>query len=211
MKAGKREQIEQYMKKEGILILALQETYINYSSIEQRKNYTFYFSGDPSRKNAKGETHHYTTAGVGFVINNELKNYITDIEPINDRIIAITFGYAAPLTFICNYSRPATKTSTTEQKRAHYAELVKIQRRKQSEGPTYTIGDFNARIQKKLSPLEKPVGPFTFDKNNDTMNRRTPEDLAKENRSLLIGHCIQMDCQIANTFFEKPDEKTLHF
>ena len=149
MKAGKREQIEQYMKEKGILSLALQETYINYSSIEQRKNYTFYFSGDPNRKNAKGETHHYTTAGVGFVINNELKNYITDIEPVNDRLIAITFGYAAPLTIICNYSRPATKTSTTEQKKAHYETLAKIQRRKQSEGPTYTIGDFNARIQKK--------------------------------------------------------------
>ena len=162
---------------------------------------------DPNRKNAKGETHHYTTAGVGFVINNELKNYITDIEAVNDRIMAITLGYAAPLTIICNYSRPATKTSTTEQKKTHYEKLAKIQGRKQSEGPTYTIGDFNARIQRKLSTLEKPVGPFTFDKNNDNMDRRTPEDLVRENRSLLIGHCIQMECQIANTFFEKPEHK----
>ena len=45
IKAGKREEIEIYMKEKGINILVIQETYINLTYIEQGKNYTFYFSG----------------------------------------------------------------------------------------------------------------------------------------------------------------------
>ena len=50
MKAGKREAIEYYMKQRKIHILALQETHINNTCREQRKHYTFFFSGDPQRK-----------------------------------------------------------------------------------------------------------------------------------------------------------------
>ena len=88
-----------------------------------KKNYTFYFSGNPENKNAAGDVHHYTHAGVGIVINNELLNYIKEIEPINDRIMSITLGYTVPITIICNYSRTATEGHTFEQKTEHYDKL----------------------------------------------------------------------------------------
>ena len=147
MKSGKREEIEHYMKKRNIKILVLQETKINISCMEQRKNYTFYFSGNPEIKNAAGEVNHYTHAGVGIVINNELLNYIREIEPINDRIMSITLGYTVPITIICNYSRTATEGHTFEQKTEHYDKLEETTKTHLNKGPTYTCGDFNAKLQ----------------------------------------------------------------
>ena len=112
-----------------------------------KKNYTIYFSGNEQLKNGKGEILRNTNAGVGFIINNELKNYIEDIEPINDRIMTIPFVGTLPVTFICNYS--PTAQATTDEKIAHYKLLRETQEKHQSKGPTYTLGDFNARIQKK--------------------------------------------------------------
>ena len=62
-----------------------------------------------------GDTHHYTHAGVAIVINNELLNYIKEIEPINDRIMTIAFAGTLPTTFVCNYS-PTAKATEEEKK-----------------------------------------------------------------------------------------------
>ena len=102
------------MKKNKIQILAIQETKINTSCMEQRKNYTFYFSGNEKLKNSKGEISKNTHAGVGIIINNELLNYTEDIEPINDRIMSIALSGTVPVTFICNYT-PTAKASTEEK------------------------------------------------------------------------------------------------
>ena len=164
MKPGKREEIEIYMRENDINILLIQETFVNTTCIETRKNYTFYFSGDGNRSNTKGEVDKYTPAGVGIVINNELRNYIEDIDPINDRIMSITLGNTMPTTFINNYSRPATKKHSTEDKIEHYEKLKETQLKHQGKGPTFTMGDFNARIQRKLNEQETPIGKHTFDK-----------------------------------------------
>ena len=60
--------------------------------MEQRKHYTIYFSGNEKLTNDKGEILKNTHAGVGIIISNELRNYIEDIEPINDGIISLTIG-----------------------------------------------------------------------------------------------------------------------
>ena len=82
------------------------------------------------------------------MISNELLNYITDIDPVNDRIMSITLGGTMPITCICNYSRTAAGEHTTEQKEEHYKQLKQTQEKHQSKGPTYVLGDFNARIQR---------------------------------------------------------------
>ena len=66
-------------------------------------------------------------------------------------------------------------------------------------GPTFTVGDFNARIQKKLSDNETPIGTHLFDRHNDTLDSRTPEDKVRGNRSLFLGHCIDTNCIIASS------------
>ena len=83
--------------------------------MEQKKNYTFYFSGNLNIKDSKGEINTNTNAGVGIVIDNELLNYITDIEPVSDRIMTITIGHIMPITFINNYSPTATNYTIEEK------------------------------------------------------------------------------------------------
>ena len=75
----------------------------------------------------------------------------------------------------------------------------------QTKGPTFTLGDFNARIQRKMTEAETPIGPHTFDKHNT----RTQETNVRESREIFVNHCIETDCKIMNTTFEKPDEKLM--
>ena len=99
------------MKENKIKILLLQETHINKNCMEQRKHYTFYSAGNMNRKDAKGEISNNPNAGVGIVIDNELLNYITEIEPIHDRIMTITLGHTMPITFFNCYGRTAARPS----------------------------------------------------------------------------------------------------
>ena len=165
------------MKAKSIKILALQETKINLNAKEQRTHYTFFFSGDTTNLKQNGDINDYTHAGVAIVISNELLNYIQDINPINDRIMTITLGYVKPLTIICNYSYPATKNHDIDTKINHYELLLKTQKKHHNEGPTYTIGDVNAKVQIKPTNAETPIGPHTFDKNHakPQVNKKTTQ------------------------------------
>lgn len=78
--AGKRKDIEQWVKRTGINIVALQETKANNNSKETRKEYTWFFGGD--------QTKTHTDYGMGFIRNDWLQ-HIEDIEPIDDRIMLI--------------------------------------------------------------------------------------------------------------------------
>ena len=106
---GKREQIEAWMRDKNTDILLVQETHVTTCSREDRKRYTWYFiAGDDPEKSKY--------AGVAIVIRNELKNYIHDIEPINERIMWITFGYVVPITFINVYFYTATHRTEDKQR-----------------------------------------------------------------------------------------------
>ena len=45
------------------------------------------------------------------------------------------------------------------------------------------MGDFNARIQRKLNNSETPVGPHTFDKMNDTFGGVDEDNRVAEKRN----------------------------
>ena len=81
--------------------------------------------------------------------------------------------------------------------------LYKIQTKCQKRGPTYTCGDFNARVQKKESFMESCIGPHTFDRHNVHLEQQ--DEGVRENRRLFINHCIQTKTIASNTFFEKSD------
>ena len=109
-KLGKRELIEEWMGNKGIKIAGIQETHQTINSVENRKNYKWFHSGEKDGK----EGSRY--AGVAFIVHNELLNYINDIEPINDRIIVLTLGYAMEITIINAYAPTADKEEETNKK-----------------------------------------------------------------------------------------------
>jgi exonuclease III len=152
---------------------------------------------------------HHTEAGVAIVVSNELINYIWDINPINDRIIAVTLGYSIPIRFISAYA--PTSAAEPETKEKFYKQLKTIQTKLQKQGPTYTMGDFNARVQKRLHATEQPIGNFTFYKTNDNLGNHPQDSHTKGNRELFIAYCNEINAIAVNTFFEKPNEKLMTF
>ena len=96
-------------------ILLVQETHTNLNARESRSKYTWFFSGSPHTQSE------HTNAGVAIVVNNELLNYIQDIEPISDRLMYVTLGYTMPITLINVYM--PTAAYETQAKENQYKQL----------------------------------------------------------------------------------------
>ena len=107
---GKREEIEAWVKTQDIDILAIQETHISCDQQERRANYTWYMSGTKRLRN-EGQCE----AGVGFVIKNNILQYVIDIEPVNDRICRLELNYIAPISLICIYTPQAYRPSEEKE------------------------------------------------------------------------------------------------
>ena len=123
------------MKDNNIGIVALQETKSPHSKRETRKDYTWYFSG-----NGENKCNH----GVGIVIRNDLAKHITDIEPINERLMYITLASTLPINIIVTYM--PTSIHSTDEKDKAYDNLRNTFEKLNNKGPTYIVGDFNARL-----------------------------------------------------------------
>ena len=98
------------------------------------------------------ETPEGTEAGVAIVIKNELKNYIWDVNPVSNRLMSISIGYAITISVISVYI--PTAQHDLNYKEQNYKNLSKLQNQLQKQGPTYTMGDFNARVQTKEKETE---------------------------------------------------------
>jgi exonuclease III len=190
---GKREEIEGWMKGQNTCILTLQETHVGVNSKETRAQYTWYFSGE--QKCREGYT-----AGVGFVIRNDYLQYVEDIQPINDRICILRLRHAAPITLIGVYIPQAFRPD--EEKEAVYKELTKYTKKYRHDGPTYVLGDFNARVQARTNEAEEEViGPHTFERGTADPWNRSDEVIC--NRQNFIGYCTENKMKAMNAYFHK--------
>ena len=115
-RSGKREEIEQWMRDNKIMIATIQETRINQNAREARKEYTLYFSGEKGRPEY--------TAGVAIVINNKYIQHILDIIPITDIIMYIILNAILPITIMSVYTPQAERPE--EEKQETYKEIKKI-------------------------------------------------------------------------------------
>ena len=166
MKMGKREEIEQYMKRNEIKIMALQETRVRNNTREARKEYTWFFSGERQHKTST------YTPGVGFVIKNDFVKYIEDIIPHTDRIIELKLKGAIQINLICVYMPQAERTE--EEKDEVYKTLSEITKKCINKGPCYILGDWNARMQKHQHQTERQVfGKWTFEPEKAQVHKLT--------------------------------------
>ena len=155
--AGKREEIEKWMKENNIVIAVIQETRIKHNTREARKNYTWYFSGEQGRQQKDGYT-----AGVGIVISNKQTQHIKDIEPISDRLMYITLKGNLQITIINTHIPAADRPQ--DEKYDIYKQISQLLRKRKNKGPTYLAGDMNARIQKAQTDEEsRYIGEHTFE------------------------------------------------
>jgi len=149
MKLGMREEVETYMKKNDIKILALQETNTKQNAKEARKEYTWYFSGENSQTNSTW------TQGVGFVISNDFAKYVEETIPHTDRIIQLTFKASIKINLI-NIYIPQAEPPEKEKEKV-YKKIEQITNTTIGKGPTYIMGDWNARMKLAQNKEEKKV------------------------------------------------------
>ena len=201
---GKRELIETWMTKHDIDILLLQETKINVTQKETREHHTIFFSG--SEGNEEEGHNDFTHAGVAIMIKNKHLNKIADIEPIDDRMMKIHLrGQAVTTTIINVYMYTA---ENTDRNGPMYERLEKHVRKDSLNGPTYTGGDFNARIQCEEGQGDaRCIGPHTFDKAGADLTPTIAEQGKLENRRHMLDHCVRSNQTILHTWFQKPDNK----
>ena len=198
---GKREEIERWMKENKIAILSVQETHVGVNAKETRDTHTWYFSGEEKCRIGY-------TAGVGFVIDNDYIQYIDDIEPVNDRLCVLRLRHAAPITLLAVYIPQALRPE--EEKEEAYDILTKYTRSYVHKGPTYVLGDFNARVQARITEEEAEViGPHTFEK--ESANPFGRSDEVVNSRQLFINFLINNNMKAMNTYFQKGDQRLVTF
>ena len=66
-----------------------------------------------------------------------------------------------------------TAQAKDQVKTQFYRTLTNAVRRQQGKYMTLTLGDFNARVQAKLSDDEEGIGIHTFENNNTTFGQMT--------------------------------------
>ena len=176
---GKRDEVEEWMKTNDVVIALIQETRNELNTRESRKEYTWYFSGEnPINKEY--------TAGLAIVIRNDHVKHLEDIVPINDRIMYCILKATMPITIINIHAAQAKRP--TEEKERIYNQLNVIIRKRKNKGPLLIGGDWNARIQKAQNSAEREIiGNHTFEPTTERVST-LPDDV-KENRDKLMELC----------------------
>ena len=181
------------MLKYNIHILCLQETrkpLSDYSITE--KGFILILSG-------KSNTEEREYAGVGFLIAPSIRSTIIGFCQHSNRIACLKIRVPGGKAAILSCYAPHAGRDF-EERLGYFQDLAKFWKSVSSYGPKLCLGDFNSRLYCRFAEEEQIIGKHFF-KNKITKLRPT------FNRYLLIKFCTQFDIQIANTFFDKPDER----
>ena len=125
--------------------------------------------------------------------------HIKDIEPKNGRLMYITLDGTLPINIINTYM--PTSVESIETKEKAYEQFQNTYDTLKGTGPTYIVGDFNARlIYPGNSTEEEIMGNFRMYDNKEEM-RRLREPML-ENRELLVQFTLANELRIINSMFK---------
>ena len=139
------------MTDNNIKTLALQETRMKQNTKEARSKFTWFLSGEI--QHTVTDTNY--TAGVGIVVSNDFVKYIDDIIPHSERILQITLKGSIPINILSIYIAQAGRPE--DEKEKIYKKLDEITNKIKGKGPTYLMGDWNARMQTHQNKIERTV------------------------------------------------------
>eukprot|EP00973_Karenia_brevis_P094248 12421491-Karenia_brevis.AAC.1 len=112
-------------------------------------------------------------AGVAFVINKKLLSYVLTVQPISDRLMILILNGPSNIVVVNTYAPPAP--STDEQKDTYYILLDEHIQLYHKHKTMYLLGDMNARLHCRQDPDETPIGPYTFDSDNNRLATQSEE------------------------------------
>ena len=118
-------------------IKTIQETHSGEATREHRTRYSWYFAGGREA----GTIHH----GVAIVIRNELRNYMLDVEDINERLMIMTLRGKIPLHAISAYAPIAAAKYETET--VFHDQLRADVKHRQKKGMTIRGADMNTKLR----------------------------------------------------------------
>eukprot|EP00975_Prorocentrum_lima_P062876 12888071-Prorocentrum_lima.AAC.1 len=78
-----------------------------------------------------------------------------------------------------------------------------------ARGPTVMAGDWNARLQARLTEEDQYLGKHFFDRHNTTLDRQV--EGTQQNREKLLHLCIDFNLRVCNTTFKKDDIKLITY
>ena len=186
----KLQELQAWMRKESIGILCMQETHVNGSSYWLDDGFLIILSGD------EGSDRSY--AGVGFIVAPWLKHAVTSFLQFNGRLASIRIRVPGGQICLVTVYAPTNK-KPFEDRHAFYSEAGEFIRAQRSHGPTFTLGDFNAKVHKRLPGEENIIGNHVFGNPAHVCN-------ATANRELLLELCMASDNCLANTMFAHEPE-----
>ena len=135
--------------------------------------------------------------GVGFIINAALKDYVTMIEGITERITVLKLKVDAIKISIIQVYAPTSLSS--EEELDSFYDTLDITLNSHRSQRNYVMGDFNAKIGNKQHEDELAVGQHSSGERNESGER-------------LIQFAESQNLKIINSFFHKPiqDKWTWH-
>ena len=183
----KYEQIMEYMIRNHVAIVALQETKATQTHSFIKKGFEFFFSAD------SGSKHH----GVGFVVAPQMRHLVVNFLGYNGRCCSIDLNIAPkPLQLICAYAPsmvadPVDDLSRKEQFWHFFGETFD---RPPPHKQWCFLGDWNVRLSTEQDPEEMAIGPDAWSK------RQVVMDPERDNAEYFLEFLIAHDLFLPQTF-----------
>ena len=92
-----------------------------------------------------------------------------------------------------------TNQKDFEIRHAFYTQAFDFIQSQRAHGPTFTLGDFNARLHHRQAGEESVLGAGVFGNAGRNIN-------STANRALLFELCTSLDAFLANTWLHQPEE-----
>ena len=121
-----------------------------------------------------------TSGGVGLLVSKKVEQALSDVRPINNRILMAIFNGNPNTTIVINYA----PTEGSERAEDHYETLTNAVDGTPNHHMVIECGDYNAHLGKESAP-------YTY---HETTN---------QNGKLLLDHATECNLHITNTAFKK--------
>ena len=126
----------------------IQETHEREATREVRKQYTWYFSG--------GTQAGTIFEGVGVIIRKDLRNYVKDVQAINERIMVVTLRGKVDLHLFSAYAPTAAADADTKEA-LHKQPRKEVNTRKK-KGLILIGADMNAELVERGGAETEGIG-----------------------------------------------------
>ena len=142
-------------------------------------------------------------AGVGFVVAPWCSRRIHGFFQYSDRVASLRLrGGPGKVAVVCAYAPHNLKPH--DERQQFYVDLGKVCDKVSCNGPTYLLGDFNARLGNRRPGEEDIMGNYSF-------GREAVHVVETPNRELLLEFCISRGLVVANTLLQTLPEQKVTF